>query len=499
MSFARWAQLAAKLAVPVLGVGVVAAAVTIPPARAGQPISARHRPPAAVPVDARDLVCPGPETVGVRGAAASTAPAPVRVYAAAPPVTLRPEPEPDRGDLGAAGTLQVVAGKQSLSSAPSAADQSARASASVTSAVSPLVQARGAAAPGAVAEQISVVASGDLRGLSAAACAETSDDIWLVGGGTDVGRRGRLVLSNPHESTAQVSVDVIGEDGPVTRTPGSTVALAAHSRTVLLLDALAPGVKAPVVHVRSSGGSVGAVLNDAWLDGTTPRGTDDVVAAAPPATRVLVPGVRVQGPGALLRVAVPGPDEAVVQVRVIGEKGDVALPDDGVVRVGAGSSQDVDLSSLPPGAYALQVVSDEPVLAGAMVRTAQTAAGGDLSWSASSAPLGSLTGVAAVPDSATWHTDLLLSAPDKAGSVQLSFVAADGSTTTSTVDLTAGTTRVVPLSGQTAWLSPRQGSGRVVAAREIRVQLASGLLISSGPLRPVSLTRLPADIAAAAD
>src|SRR6185436_16198998 len=127
----------------------------------------------------------------------------------------------------------------------------------------------GAAAPGAVAEQLTVVSGGDLRGLSGAACTEPSDDIWLVGGGTDVGRRGRLVLSNPHESTAQVSVDVIGEDGPVARTTGSTVALAPHARTVLLLDALAPGVKAPVVHVRSSGGSVGAVLNDAWLDGTT--------------------------------------------------------------------------------------------------------------------------------------------------------------------------------------------------------------------------------------
>ena len=111
------------------------------------------------------------------------------------------------------------------------------------------------------------------------------------------------MLSNPHESTAQVSVDVLGESGPVVRTTGGTVALAAHWRTVLLLDALAPDVKAPVVHVRTAGRS-SAVLNDSWLDGTDPRGTDDVVASLPAARRVLVPGVRVQGPGALLRIGV---------------------------------------------------------------------------------------------------------------------------------------------------------------------------------------------------
>src|SRR4051812_20872471 len=200
MSAARWAQLGAKLAVPVLAVGVVAVAVTVPPARAGQPTSASPRQPRSVPVDARDLVCPGPETIGVRGAAGSTAPAPALLIGAAPPAALRPAA--DSAGAAATGSLQVVAGKESTTPVRSAVDLSARVGASVTKAVSPVVQARGAAAPGAVAEQISLVQSGDLRGLSSATCTEPSDDIWLVGGGTDVGRRGRLVLSNPHESTA---------------------------------------------------------------------------------------------------------------------------------------------------------------------------------------------------------------------------------------------------------------------------------------------------------
>ncbi|WP_426562321.1 DUF5719 family protein [Angustibacter sp. McL0619] len=497
MSVARWAQLGAKLAVPVLGLGVVAVAVTIPPARAGQPTSAKPRTPHAVPVDARDLVCPGPETVGVRGAASSTAPAPAQVFGAAPSAALRPAA--NVGGAAATGTLQVVAGKQSSAPIGTGQDLSARVGTGVTSDVSPVVRARGAAAPGAVAEQVTLVPTGDLRALSSATCTEPSDDIWLVGGGTDVGRRGRLVLSNPHESTAQVSVDVLGETGPVTRTPGSTVALAAHSRTVLLLDALAPDVKAPVVHVRSSGGTVSAVLNDSWLDGTTPLGGDDVVASLPAARTVLVPGVRVQGAGALLRIAVPGPSEAVTQVRLIGEKGDVDLGDEAVVRVPAGSSHDVDLSAVPAGAYAVQVTSDEPVVAGAMVRTAQTAAGADLAWSASSSPVSSLIGLAYVAQPAGWQTDLLLSTPAKAGSIDVVSVGADGAITTSTVDLTGGITRVVPLVGASVWLKPRPGGGPVLAAREMRVQLATGLLITSLPLRPVVLSRVPADIAAAAD
>ena len=48
-------------------------------------------------------------------------------------------------------------------------------------------------------------------------------------------------------------------------------------------------------------------------------------------------------------------------------------------------------------------------------------------------------------------------------------------------------------------MRPRTGSGAVVAGRWMRVEMAEGWLVSAGPLRQVPLTRLPADIAAAAD
>ena len=297
---------------------------------------------------------------------------------------------------------------------------------------------------------------------------------------------------------------MLGEDGPVARTTGSTVALAAHSRTVLLLDALAPGVKAPVVHVRSSGGSVGAVLNDSWLDGRRRCGSDDVVAALPPAKRVLVPGVRVQGAGALVRVAVPGAAEAVVQVRVIGEKGDVDLGDAGVVRVAAGIvARRRPVGACRPGRTPCRWSRTSRCWPARWCRTAQTAAGGDLAWSASSrrGELADRRGNA-VPDSAAWHDRPACSPPrTRPASVELSFVAAGRQH-----------------DDHARWTSPRAppgscrsaGETRVAAARaraadrwwprvEVRVQLPSGLLVSAGPLRQVSLTRVPADIAAAAD
>ncbi len=495
MSAARLAELAAKLAVPLLAVGVLAFVLVEPQAVGGQSPVARGVRLADVPVETSELVCPGPETVGVRGAdGPKRAPSPALVAAATAPGELRAPPP---GSAPApVGQLEVRLGaKTTVARGSTAADLSAAVSAGTGRALSLLVVGSAAAAPGIVAEQRSVVPAGDLRGLVSATCLAPQDDIWLVGGGTEVGRRGRLVLTNPHESTTEVSIDVLTSAGPADRLPGSTVALKPRSRTVVLLDALAPGVSAPVLHVRSTGGAVGAVLGDAWLDGTTPRGTDDVIASLPPARRVLVPGVRVDG-AASLRLAVPGATEAVAQVRLVGEKGAVELPDGGVVRVGAAASHDVDLGSVPPGAYTVEVTADVPVLAGAMVQRRGADGGvGEIAWSASSDPITSLAGVAGVQSADGWHTDLVLGAPGQDASLDVVTRAADGTTTTTAVQVTGGTTKVVPVTGASAWLRPQPGSGPVVAARFVTRDDALGPMVTTGPLRQVTLTRRPAAVA----
>lgn len=506
MSLRRLGGLALRGSVPVLAAGMLAVVLVEPRlagAAPGQPSAAAGR---EVPVESTQLVCPGPETVGVRGGdpsapgAAAQSAVPVQVAAATAPGWLRPVP----GGSGSAtsGSLGVWSGSpEPVATAGIGRDVSAFVQTVTRTAVSPVVLGTGAAAPGAVAEQTSLAGQGDLRGLSSATCLAPQDDQWLVGGGSDVGRRGRLVLSNPQGSTVEVSVDVLSTKGTVPRTTGSTVALAPRSRTVLLLDALAPVAAAPVLRVRSTGGSIGAVLQDTWLEGTTPRGTDDAVAALPPATRVLVPGVRVAG-SASVRIAVPGTAEAVTQVRLFGGQGPVDLPDGGVVRVPAGSSRDLDLSGVPAGAYGVEVTSDVPVVAGAVVQRRSAPDGpGEIAWSASSDAVTSLAGVAGVEGVAGVagsRTDLVLTAPRTDVQVDVVIQRADGTSTTTAVRVAGGTTKVVPVAGRSAWLRPEPGTGELVAARFVTRESVLGAMVTAGPLRQVTLTAVPTDIAPAA-
>ena len=65
-------------------------------------------------------------------------------------------------------------------------------------------------------------------------------------------------------------------------------------------------------------------------------------------------------------LAVPGTEETVVQARALTKDGPVAVPGDGVVRVPGGTVREVDLSTMPAGAYAIQIRADHPIVAGVM-------------------------------------------------------------------------------------------------------------------------------------
>ena len=113
-----------------------------------------------------------------------------------------------------------------------------------------------------------------------------------------------------------VDLSVLGTRGPVPSPNGRGIVVAPYGRTVVLLDAIAGQEASPALHVVATGGEVAAVLDDTWLDGVIPRGGDDATPAAAPALEQVIPAFRVGGP-AIVRVAVPGADEAVVQTRVL--------------------------------------------------------------------------------------------------------------------------------------------------------------------------------------
>ena len=462
----RLAPPARLLGVTALGAGLIAAAVLLPGTQsvrvdlstATERAAAAPSVPQPRPVGAAALTCPGPE------AADGASPGTALLAVAAPPADLTPAAGGgaiEAAVLPTSGEPVPAPGPTSDLLAPGDRQRTGR----VSGSAGVLVSAGDGLAPGLTAEQTTLVTTGDLRGLTSTPCLSPAVDTWLVGGGGDEGRRGRLVLVNPAATPVQVRVDVLSATGPVPPTPGSTVAVPARSRLVLLLDALAPGVSSPVVHVHATGGSVAATLHDALLTGTTPRGADDVAPAAAPARRALVPGLTVNG-RALLRLAVPGAAEAVGEVRLIGPSGPVDPPGGAAVRVPAGGTLDLDLGDLPPGTYGAEVTADVPVVAGAMVARGGDDGPADLAWLASTAPLRSLTGLAAVRSAQRWSTTLELTAPRQDATVDLTTVDAAGTATTTTLRVPGGTSTLTALpDGQSAWLRPVSRSGEVVAAR----------------------------------
>ncbi|NIR37853.1 MAG: hypothetical protein GWN07_18410, partial [Actinobacteria bacterium] len=68
------------------------------------------------------------------------------------------------------------------------------------------VRAAGPLAPGVAAEQYVLADGPDVRGVATAACTGPTREHWFVGAESAVGERGRLVLANPSDTPAVVSV-----------------------------------------------------------------------------------------------------------------------------------------------------------------------------------------------------------------------------------------------------------------------------------------------------
>jgi hypothetical protein len=441
---------------------------------------------AAKPVTRSALVCPGPETVGVKGVDAKTAVAPTTIRVAAPPTDLLSGTLGPAASTSSSGSVEAsVIGGSGKAAALGFTSLVApgTASAQTSTARSLLLTGQGALAPGLAAAQTTLVTTGDQRGLSMSACQAPSAETWLVGGGGEAGRRGRVVLTNPSPSGVTVDLQVFGAKGPVHSAAARGIVVGAHQRTVVLLDAIAPGEKSPVVHVVASGGLVSASLNDSWLDGTTPVGADDVVGTAP-SGRLVIPGVLASGPdgGTTLRIAATD-RQAVVRVRLLGADGPTAAPvNNGVVRVGAHRVKDIDLSAVPPGFYGIELNSDRPVVAGAELRPPAGASSSkrDLMWTSAQPAITDLAGFPLGDNVAPWAKGIALTAPSQDASLDLVFVAADGTPTTEPVTVAAGTTKTLALSKPAAsiWLQVHTGA--------VSVAVTASYADPAGALRAVA-------------
>lgn len=456
----------ASAAVVIAGAGAVVAAGSVLP----QPASSRALPAgeAAVPAGASVGVCPGPARL-LEGTEAGTDPqfSPESATAAssvtaavlsaggvlpagrlselngATAVEIANEQVPPGATGG--GAQELLAGvvhdrrvdHVSVFSADAAANQKASAAAAMKF----------------------TATDGDLQGFAAANCLQPSNDQWLAGASTTVGRTSVLVLTNTSSTPATVSLELFGSSGQI-QAPGSRGLLVAPgtSRPVVLAG-LAPGEAQLTVHVRSAGGPVAAIIQQSVLRGLTPGGVDFIAPGAAPAVRQVMTGVDIQDPGQgaaltgkpgyedagpALQLTVPGPSDAVVEVKLYGRDGQKALPNGGVITAKAGTATEIPLAGVPAGHYTVEASSDVNFVAATRVtRGLQDSKAADVAWAASGVRLGSQHVVPA-PQGGQRH--LVFGALDNRATITYSAITADGKVRApSTADIAGGTTASIAI------------------------------------------------------
>lgn len=227
-----------------------------------------------------------------------------------------------------------------------------------------VVAARGDLAPGITAGQLTRTDEGPLRGLAEVPCVPPASEFWFVGAGSELGRHGRVYLTNVDEGTAHVDLLLFDEKGPVADETGRGLAIKGGSQMVVELDRMAPTSKRLAVAVRTRQGRVTAALRDDAVKGETSVGVDWIPSAVAPARDVLVPGV---APGAgerILTIVAPGDSTANVEVSVLAPQGSFRPADLERVEVKPGTVAQVRLEKVTQKhAAAVRLTSDVPVTA----------------------------------------------------------------------------------------------------------------------------------------
>ena len=300
---------------------------------------------------------------------------------------------------------------------------------------------------------------GDLQGSAAASCAQPSNDQWLAGASTTVGRTSVLALTNASSTPATVSLELFGPGGQI-QAPGSRGLLVAPGTTrSVVLAGLAANQAQLSVHVRSAGGPVAASIQQSVLRGLTPGGVDFIAPGTAPAVRQVVTGVDIQDPagisaltarpgyedaGPSLQLTVPGASDAVVEIKLYGRDGQKALPSGGVVTAKAGAVTEVSLAGVPAGQYTIAASSDVSFIAAArMSRGLQPGQASDVAWVPSGVRLGSQH-VVPVPKGGL--RQLVFGALDTRATITYAPITADGKVrAAATADIAGGTTAAIAI------------------------------------------------------
>lgn len=468
-------RLLVPLAVAVLVAGATTAATLSWPVLPRGPAPAR--PPTTAAVVERTLACPN-----VSGA-------PARVSARASVATLPGLGGPGRAAMtGLGGSFPVPL--PALATAGSGKTTDVRVIGGITR-----VDAGGSLAAGVGAELVTRSYFGPARGLAETRCAAAAADTWFVGGSTAVGATAALLLVNTGEVMATANLSLLTATGRVAPRIAQGIEVAPRSSVTVALESLAPNLPALATHVVVVSGRLAAILVDSRHRAKVALGVDYVPPTAGPARSAVVPGL-LAGPGPrLVSLAVPGPDDATVELRVITADGSFVPASLNAVTVPAGTVAQVDLAGVLAGRPAGVVLSsDVPVIAGGFSSsTDPRGQNSDFAWSAATSPL---AGPALLPDNRVpalplARSVLLLTAPDTAATVALTALTGRSSGVPArapvqvSVRVPAGRTVAVPLQSLapaaadfSLVVAPMPGSGPVYGSRQLYEEWSGGLWLS---------------------
>jgi hypothetical protein len=241
-------------------------------------------------------------------------------------------------------------------------------------------------APLLAGNQVEQAATEALSGLAAAACTEPANDVWLVGGSTEIGRTTLVTLANPTEVTATVTIEVFSEKGYIDAVSSEGIIVMPGEQRIVSLAGYAPDVIAPVVRVMSNGGQVLANLQQSVTRTLMPSGVEWVAPGSGLATQQVIPGVFVAGQAEhdrsevgnvvsdlepAIRVLIPGEKDSKVNVTLLSSTGKKV---EFSANLKAKKVAQLPLAGVKDGTYTVILTSQEPLVAG--IRTIQGANSG---------------------------------------------------------------------------------------------------------------------------
>lgn len=399
-------------------------------------------------------------------------------------------------DSSQAAQLTDAAGQSVTSGASGGAvvDTTTLAAAGVTDGAGP---ASLTAPPGGAGERTDLAAAGssrvaaaDLAGFAASSCTRPEPEAWLVGGAATTGAADLVVLANPGDVPALVSLTVYGATGMTLPAAGKGVVVPARTQRVIPLASLAIGEENPIVHVLSSQAPVRAALQTSLTRILVPGGVDQVADAGGPATDLVIPGVPVSvAPGdqgsanvtTSLRLLAPSAaGDATVEVQ--SSSGTVQTQS---VPLLSGIPLRLDLANLAVGTYTIRVRASVPVTGAAWVTTG-FGTGSDFAWFTPAPALQAPTLVAVAPGSGSALT--FASSDSAAQTVTLS--GADGADARQ-VDVPARGTATVPVDADRVYRIAPSGSGISATVTYSSAGAAAGYPVQAGDAAAAAIVVYP--------